>query len=159
MRTQDFSERVAALYKETAGGKQLYVAGHTAMRQAVVIGNIFGPGDRPFLYAVHAGITDITSIDERLHVSMFPTGPEARQVHWTRQGSMGRVILNNNVSGTRLVLPVEGLTHRIIVDGAPLSVVPNMIPGIQPPQALPATLEIMSEQLLQNMPAKLSAAA
>lgn len=159
MRSQDFRERVGALYADTVGGKQLYVAGHTAMRQAVVIGNIFGPGNRPFLYAVHAGITDITSVDERLHVSMFSTDPEAGQVHWSRQGSLGRVILHNNTAGTRLVLPIEGQSYRLLVDGAPLNVIPNMIPDTQPPQALPSNLAAMTESLLRNMPAELRAAA
>lgn len=150
MRVQDFGERVAALYTETVGGKKLYVAGHTAMRQVVVIGNVIDPEDGPMLFAVHAPITETTGNNERLQVAAFQANPRAGEAFWQSIGTRTRVILHSGASATRLVLPASHKEGRYIVDGALLTPAADLIPGIQQPQQqLPASLEALSTELAQ----------
>jgi hypothetical protein len=151
MRKQDFGDRVAALYTETVGGKKLYVAGHTAMRQAVIIGSTIEDSDvGPLLFAVHAPITEETGDNERLQVALFQADPAAGEVRWQSIGARTRVTLHSGASATRLVLPGSGNELRYIFDGALLTPTSDMIPGIQqPPQQLPASLEALRTELAQ----------
>lgn len=152
MKTQDFGERVAKLYDATIGGKELFVAGHTPALRAVVIGNVLEQGEPPILYSVLASRTDITAESERLHVAMFQTDPAAREARWLTVGDRTRVVLHSGAAATRLVLPAGDSAVRYIVNGALLTPVPDMIPGMKPPQHLPLSLEALGSLLVESIP-------
>ena len=159
MLLNSFRERLAALYEETVGGKYLFATGYTAVRQVAVIGQIHGRGNSPFLYVVQAPLTDRAEQHEALRTSVLQASPASRQVAWLRRGSQTRVILHNKADALRVILPAAARSAILLVDGVPVTPAYDMVPGEHPPQALPESLQAMTELLLARMPPDLVNAA